>query len=147
MDEIARKVFHFEGFALDVMHRTLRHGSEDAELRPKSFDVLRYLVENTGRLVTKDEIIAAVWPKVIVTDELLTRCVSDVRLALRDRGQRIIKTVPRRGYVFASPVSEAANAALGPTPPLWDPQETDPPTAMNRRPPLSRGFPHVCCGI
>jgi DNA-binding winged helix-turn-helix (wHTH) protein len=115
MDEIARKVFHFEGFALDVMQRTLRHGSEDAELRPKSFDVLRYLVENTGRLVTKDEIIAAVWPKVIVTDESLTRCVSDVRLALHDRGQRIIKTVPRRGYVFASPVSEAANAALGPT--------------------------------
>jgi adenylate cyclase len=115
MDEIARKVFHFEGFALDVMHRTLRHGSEDAELRPRSFDVLRYLVENTGRLVTKDEIIAAVWPKVIVTDESLTRCVSDVRLALRDRGQRIIKTVPRRGYVFASPVCEAANAALAPT--------------------------------
>ena len=115
MDEIAREVFRFEGFALDVMHRTLRHGSEHAELRPKSFDVLRYLVENTGRLVTKDEIIAAVWPKVIVTDRSLTRCVSDVRLALRDRGQRIIKTVPRRGYVFASPVSEAANAALGPT--------------------------------
>jgi TolB-like protein/DNA-binding winged helix-turn-helix (wHTH) protein len=114
MDEIARKVFRFEEFTLDVMRRSLRQGKEDAQLRPKSFDVLCYLVENPGRPLSKDEIIAAVWPKVIVTDESLTRCVSDVRLALRDGDQRIIKTIPRHGYLFAAPVHEAAHATSEP---------------------------------
>jgi class 3 adenylate cyclase len=63
--------------------------------------VLRYLVENAGRLVPKNEIIKAIWPNVIVGDESLARCISDVRLALRDRGQRIVRTVPRRGYLLA----------------------------------------------
>ena len=114
MDEIARKVFRFEGFTLDVMRRSLRRGNDDAQLRPKSFDVLCYLVENAGRPLSKNEIIAAVWPNVIVTDESLTRCVSDVRLALRDGDQRIIKTLPRHGYVFAALVHEASEPVIVP---------------------------------
>src|SRR5262249_22802705 len=65
----------------------------------------RYLVENAGRLIPKNELIKAVWPNITVTDESLTRCVSDVRLALGDTDQRVIRTVPRRGYLFAAPVS------------------------------------------
>jgi adenylate cyclase len=80
-------------------------------LRPKSFEVLRYLVENAGRLVSKDEIVKAIWPNVIVTDESLTRCVSDVRLALGAAARRIIKTVPRRGYLFDALVSFAVEGA------------------------------------
>jgi len=114
MDEIARKVFRFEEFTLDVMRRSLRHGRDDAQLRPKAFDVLCYLVENAGRPLSKEEIMAAVWPKVIVTDESLTRCVSDVRAALRDGDQRIIKTIPRHGYVFATPVHEAPHVTAEP---------------------------------
>src|SRR5262245_40803269 len=92
MDVPAPKVFRFEDFTLDAMGRFLRREDRIVELRPKSFDVLCCLVENAGRLVTKDEIIEAVWPNVIVTDESLTRCVSDVRLALGDGDQQIIKT-------------------------------------------------------
>jgi adenylate cyclase len=78
------------------------------ELRPKSFEVLCYLVENAGRIVTKDELIKAVWPDVVVTEESLTRCVSDVRNAIGDGAQAMIKTIPRRGYRFAAPVSQVS---------------------------------------
>src|SRR5262249_31998633 len=64
-----------------------------------------YLVERAGRPAGKDEIIQAVWPDVTVTEESLTRCVSDIRLALDDSRQRIIKTLPRRGYMLAAPAT------------------------------------------
>jgi DNA-binding winged helix-turn-helix (wHTH) protein len=75
------------------------------ELRPKSFEVLRLLVENAGRLVTKEELMGTVWPNVTVTDESLTRCISEVRQALADDNQKIIKTVPRRGYRLSIPAA------------------------------------------
>lgn len=99
------KIFCFREFTLDLRRGCLRTGEREIELRPKSFEVLRYLVENAGRLVPKDEIIKAVWPNVTVTDESLTRCVSDIRLALNDIGQTAIRTVTRRGYIFEAPVS------------------------------------------
>lgn len=105
MPEVGEKVFSFESFTLDLRRGCLRREDREVELRPKSFEVLRYLVESAGRLVSKDELIRAVWPNVIVTDESLTRCVSDVRLALGDRDQRIVKTVPKRGYLFATLIS------------------------------------------
>src|SRR4029077_1300307 len=94
------KSYGFAGYTLDQRRGCLRAGDREIELRPKSFALLRYLVENAGRLVPKDELVNAIWPSVVVTDESLTRCVSDVRLALNDGGQRIIKTVPRRGYLL-----------------------------------------------
>ena len=101
-----QRLFSFASFALDLRRGCLRGPDGEIDLRPKSFKVLRYLVENAGRLVPKDEIMRAVWPNVIVGDESLARCVSDVRLALRDRAQRIVRTVPRRGYLLAVPTSE-----------------------------------------
>jgi DNA-binding winged helix-turn-helix (wHTH) protein len=109
-----QKVFCFEGCTLDLKRGSLRTENRDIELRPKSFALLRYLVENAGRLVPKDELIKAVWPKVIVTDESLARCVSDVRTALGDADQCIVKTMTRRGYLFASPVTCLLLALLGP---------------------------------
>lgn len=102
------KTFRFERFALDLKRGCLRTEDREIELRPKCFEVLRYLVENAGRLVPKEELIKAIWSNVTVTDESLARCVSDVRSALDDSEQRIIKTLPRRGYLFATPVSLAA---------------------------------------
>lgn len=99
------KIFAFGKFILDMRRGCLFAGNQEVELRPKSFEVLRYLVENAGRLVPKDEIIEAVWPNVTVADESLTRCVSDIRLALEDVDQSVIRTVTRRGYVFEAPVS------------------------------------------
>ena len=65
---------------------------------------MRHLVENAGRLVSKSDLIDAVWPEVAVSDESLTQCVSEARRAFGDNGQTFIKTVPRRGYRFAVPV-------------------------------------------
>ncbi len=107
MRPVAHKVFRFEGYALDVTRGCLLSGHDEVELRPKCFAVLRYLVENADRLISKEEMIQAVWPDVSVTDDSLTQCVREVRLALGDGTQRIIKTVPRRGYLFASPVSSS----------------------------------------
>ncbi|WP_310567050.1 winged helix-turn-helix domain-containing tetratricopeptide repeat protein [Hydrogenophaga sp.] len=110
----------FEEFDLDVGCRTLHRAGRRLDLRPRSFDVLVYLAEAAGRPVGKDEVLAAVWPDVVVGEESLTRCVSDIRQVLGEHGQRIIKTLPRRGYVFAVPVepvppSRAADAGP-PTP-------------------------------
>ena len=71
----------------------------------ESFELLRYLVQNAGRLISKDELVTAVWPNVIVGDDSLAQCMSELRNALSDLDRRIIKTVPRRGYLFAAPVS------------------------------------------
>ncbi len=90
----------FEAFTLNMARLSLHGPAGQVDLRPKSFEVLRYLAEHAGRIVTKTELMQAVWPDVIVTDESLTRCVSDVRHAIGDNSQRIIKTVPRRGYLF-----------------------------------------------
>ncbi|MES2956875.1 MAG: winged helix-turn-helix domain-containing protein [Pseudomonadota bacterium] len=103
-DEIS-SLFCFEGFRLDAARRTLHRGSMQVDLRPKCFDVLVCLARAAGRVVTKDELSQAVWPNVVVTDESLTRCVSDLRQALGDTDQRIVKTAPRRGYVLAAPVT------------------------------------------
>jgi TolB-like protein len=102
------KTFRFAGHTLDVARGSLRAANREIELRPKSFGVLLYLVENADRLVAKEELIEAIWPNVIITDEVLTHCVSEVRRALGDRQQAIIKTVPRRGYRCAAPVSRLA---------------------------------------
>jgi adenylate cyclase len=110
MPSFTQPALQFERFTLDRARGRLRADDRDIELRPKSFDVLRYLAENADRVVTKDEILKAVWPNVVVSDDSLSRCMSDVRLALGDADQRIIKTVPRRGYMFAAEVSTPAAA-------------------------------------
>ena len=112
MQTASEKTFQFEGYELDLRRGCLRADDREIELRPKSFGVLRYLIENAGRLVPKDELIKAIWANVIVADEALSRCISDVRVALDDTDQRIIKTLPRRGYLFAVPVSVAGSDGL-----------------------------------
>ncbi len=106
-------MFQFNGYVLDVARGCLRTADREIELRPKSFEVLRCLVENSGRLVTKDELFKAVWPNVVVSDEALTQCISEVREAISDRAQTMIKTMPRRGYRFAAPVSKPGHDADG----------------------------------
>ena len=90
----------FQSFTLDLQRLCLRGPAGEVDLRPKSFEVLRYLAEHAGRVVPKEEVIKAVWPDVTVTDESLTRCISEVRRAIGDDAQEIIKTVSRRGYLF-----------------------------------------------
>ncbi len=107
MDQRPQRILWFAGFALDRDSALLRRGEQVIPLRNKAFEVLRHLVENAGRLVVKDEFMQAVWPGAFVTDDSLVQCVRDIRRALDDRTQQLIKAVPRRGYVFAAPVREA----------------------------------------
>jgi DNA-binding winged helix-turn-helix (wHTH) protein/tetratricopeptide (TPR) repeat protein len=111
---MAPRSLQFSSFILDLDRLCLYGHDGKAELRPKSFEVLRYLIEHSGRVVGKEEVINAVWPDVTVTDESLTRCISEVRRAIDDGSQQIIKTVPKRGYLFDVPVSEAARTAAPP---------------------------------
>src|SRR5215813_11782674 len=104
-------MFQFEGYTLDIARSSLRAADRDVPLRRKSFELLRYLLENPDRLVTKEEFLEAIWPNVTVTDEVLTQCVSEVRQAIGDSKQTIIVTVPRRGYRFAAPVLRVATSA------------------------------------
>jgi DNA-binding winged helix-turn-helix (wHTH) protein len=109
------RTLSFDAYTLDVSRGCLRRGTDDLKLRPKSFDVLRYLVENPGRLVGKEELIRAVWRNAFVTDNSLVQCLIEIRRALRDDAQAIIRTVPRRGYIFDISVIEAGHTT-GPGP-------------------------------
>lgn len=98
--------YDFERWRLDLRRGCLIDPAEQpVRLRPKTFEVLRFLVENAGRLVTKEEIISSVWRQAVVSDESISHCIGEIRAAVADDGQKIIKTVPRRGYLFAAAVS------------------------------------------
>jgi pimeloyl-ACP methyl ester carboxylesterase len=105
-------VIRFDDYTLDLQQCVLRRGADALDLRPKAFDVLRHLAGNPGRVVSKEELMAAVWPGVFVTDDALVQCVRDVRRVLGEAGQRIVKTVPRRGYMFdvVAPAAPASGA-------------------------------------
>src|SRR3954462_12062733 len=105
--------FRFGDFVLEPERASLLRSGREIKLRPKVFDALRYLVENRGRLVPKEELIQALWPDAFVTDDSLVQCMVELRRALDDRQQEIVKTVPRRGYIFAAAVSSEAAGAPG----------------------------------
>jgi adenylate cyclase len=109
----------FDRYCLDLQRGCLLAGDVEIELRPKTFEFLRYLVSHPGRLVSKDELLAAVWPDVVVTEDSLFQCVAELRRALQDQDQHLIKTVQRRGYRFDGAVSiepcESAPQPAAPT--------------------------------
>jgi pimeloyl-ACP methyl ester carboxylesterase len=110
MDKVGDRVLRFGRFALDLRRGCLRTDGHDLVLRPKAFEVLRYLAENAGRLVPKHELFEAVWPNVVVSDDTLVQCIRDVRAKLGDDKHRLIKTVPRRGYLLDCKVETLAAA-------------------------------------
>lgn len=100
MPSPAPDTLRFDAFTLDLRSSTLWRGEAPVSLRPKAFAVLRYLAENAGRVLAKQELIEAVWPHPAVSDDSLVQCMRDVRRALADDERRIVKTVARRGYLF-----------------------------------------------
>ena len=120
----------FAEFVFDPARQELsRQDGQPIALTPKSLALLRYLLAHPGRVLAKDELIGALWGAVIVTDDSLVQCVKDLRGALGDRAQRLLKTLPRRGYMFDVAVQalpagqtvpladDAARAAHPPTSP------------------------------
>src|SRR5262245_10048537 len=103
----------FFEFRLDVVNQCLWRAESRVSLMPKPFAVLRYLVDHPGRLVTHDQLLAAVWPDTYVQPEVLRRYILEIRRALGDRAEapRFVRTFPKRGYEFIAPVVDEVPAA------------------------------------
>jgi DNA-binding winged helix-turn-helix (wHTH) protein len=103
-------LFLFENYALDTDRRELRHGPTAIPVEPQVFDVLAYLIENRGRVASKDDLVAAIWGGRIVSESTLTTRINAARCAIGDSGaeQRLIKTLARKGVRFVGRSGAAA---------------------------------------
>jgi TolB-like protein/Tfp pilus assembly protein PilF len=105
MNTAAKHFFEFGAFRLDASERLLLHRGETVSLTPKAFDMLVTLVENSGHLVEKSELMRRLWPDSFVEEGSLAQNVSLLRKALgENETQKFIETVPRRGYRFVATV-------------------------------------------
>ena len=102
------------GVIADFGSETLRTKSGHlVDLRPQSFAVLRYLAEHAGQLVTKDELMQAVWPGIAVTEDSLVQCIHEIRRALHDDERALLKTAQKRGYRLVLPAETVDGTAPG----------------------------------
>jgi TolB-like protein len=104
-------IYGFEGHALDVDRRELRAGDKVVPVEPQVFDLLTFLICNSHRVVSKDDLISEVWKGRIVSDSTLNSSINAVRQAVGDSGdkQRLIRTIPRKGIRFVGEVTEQKN--------------------------------------
>jgi TolB-like protein/DNA-binding winged helix-turn-helix (wHTH) protein len=105
--------YTFDGYALDIATRELRRGAALVPIAPQVFDLLEYLIRHRERVVTKDELIDAIWDGRAVSEAAVTTRFNAARSAIGDSGneQRLIKTLPRRGFRFVAPVHEVETPA------------------------------------
>src|SRR5579864_2513085 len=108
MDHQTQVLYEFSGFRLDPDQRLLMHGGELVSLTPKGFEALLFLVQNSGRVLEKDELMKALWPESFVEEGNLSQQIFLLRKALGDdqNGHSFIRTIPRRGYKFVVPVKQ-----------------------------------------
>jgi DNA-binding winged helix-turn-helix (wHTH) protein len=108
----------FPPFRLDPANQCLWRDDARIAMAPKAFDVLRYLVENAGRLVTQKELLDSLWPETFVQPEILRKYILDIRKALGDppKAPLFIETFPKRGYQFIAPVKEEKSPQESPAP-------------------------------
>lgn len=109
-------ILQFEECELDTGRYELRRGGDPVPVEPQVFDLLRMLIENRDRIVTKDELFEQVWEGRIVSDATLNSRINAARKAIGDNGtdQRLIRTAPRRGFRFVGEISGDVSAALAP---------------------------------
>jgi DNA-binding winged helix-turn-helix (wHTH) protein/predicted ATPase len=107
--------YQFVPFRIELGNARLWRGREEIILRPKSFGVLQYMVERPSRLVTREEVLQAIWPGIAVSDAVLTVCIREIRQALEDDPQapRYIETAHRRGYRFIGTIAPVPAPAEG----------------------------------
>jgi class 3 adenylate cyclase len=105
-------LYSFEDHSLDTARRELRRGSALVALQPQVFDLLEYLIRNRERVVSKDDLLAAVWNGRIVSESTLGARINAARSAIGDSGeaQRLIRTVMRKGLRFVGAVREEEDA-------------------------------------
>ena len=128
----------FDGFRLDPAHACLWRETAALTLTPKVFAVLHYLVTHPDRLVSKEELLDAVWPEVAVTEAAVRVTIGMLRKVLGDPVQapHFIATVPRRGYRFLAPVTESIGVAPSPATPGTPTAPQTPATGLASAPPL-----------
>jgi Tol biopolymer transport system component/DNA-binding winged helix-turn-helix (wHTH) protein len=112
--------YEFGDYRLDPLARVLSLRDRPIALAPKSFDLLRLMVERRGRVLERDELMRALWPDTIVEEANLTFQVSTLRKALGEDGSKWIETVPKHGYRFMAPVREVRET------PAMPPEEVRP---------------------
>jgi DNA-binding winged helix-turn-helix (wHTH) protein len=114
-ESCAQPVYEFDNFRFDVRNRLLLKDGRPVALPPRALDVLAMLVRNGGRLVTKDELLQALWPSAIVEESNVTQYMFLLRKALGEgrRGRRFILTAPGQGYRFVPDAREVAGAGAG----------------------------------
>jgi TolB-like protein len=108
--------YHFNDYVLDTGRGELRRGAVVVGITPQVFDLLEYLIRNRERLVSKDDLVAAVWNGRAISDSALTTRLNVLRHAIGDTGieQRLIKTLPRKGFRFVAAVTEENESASVP---------------------------------
>ena len=113
---IVRLRFFFEDYALDTDLRELQRGAAVVSITPQVFDLLDYLIRNRGRVVSKDDVINAIWNGRSVSDAALATRLNAARSAIGDSGleQRLVRTLPRKGFRFVGSVLEAQRPADAP---------------------------------
>ncbi|MGJ4929171.1 winged helix-turn-helix domain-containing protein [Bradyrhizobium sp. HKCCYLS2038] len=115
-------IVRFAGFELDQQHAELRGpGSVPIKLRPKTYEMLRLLVANPGRVLSKQELMEAVWPEVHVGEDSLFQCIREIRNALRDDRRQLVKLASGGGYIFTADLAVVAPDVPAP--------EAEPPPA------------------
>jgi TolB-like protein/DNA-binding winged helix-turn-helix (wHTH) protein len=150
------KIYLFDELTLDLARGCLLRAGEPIHLRPQSYEVLKYLVSNKGRLVSKDQLIEEVWRGRVVTDDSLVQCLRDVRQALGGSSGQHIRNVRGRGYIFDPAAGDHHEGetgqvwkAIDPLNPREDDEEAagntaatmqapSPPAAMTPRPSFGR---------
>src|SRR5262249_10851830 len=111
--------WHFGPFRLDLANACLWHAGQPVTLRPKTFEVLVYLVLHAGQLVTKEALLDAIWPETAVGEGVLKTSMNELRKTLGEtaKAPQWIATVHRRGYRFVAPVTLGESApSLAPAP-------------------------------
>jgi DNA-binding winged helix-turn-helix (wHTH) protein/tetratricopeptide (TPR) repeat protein len=142
-------VFRFEGFELDQQRAELRGpDGRVIKLRPKSFEMLRLLAEHAGRVLSKQELMEAVWPNLHVGEDSLFQCIREIRGALGDDRRQMIRLVSGRGYLLAAEVSREGTAgATEPETPLAVDETVTAEPAPLERPFFGRRRPAVIAGL
>src|SRR5580700_7648400 len=107
------RLYRFGQFALDSRKRTLSRADSPISLTAKAFDVLLFLTQHPNRLVTKEELLQAVWGDTFVEEGNLTQYISHLRKALGDNSEdtRMIVTIARKGYQFTPDVTVVSDPA------------------------------------
>jgi DNA-binding winged helix-turn-helix (wHTH) protein len=133
-----KRYYHFKDFRVDVEERLIYDRKSIVPLTPKAFDTLLALVEKNHHVISKQELMEKVWPNTFVEENNLAQNISVLRKALEAKGEKLIETVPKRGYRFVADVSESLDASEAVSR-VWSDSQIESGTAC--RPPTKATLP------